>query len=89
MIFMCFLQLDRMEGKLNERVSKLQGCQERKLQLEENIQRFRPQLRDMKNTVEKYANSMTVKHIHLFLFILCFFHWFGCICDLNNNLHYS
>lgn len=52
-------ELDRMEGKLNENVSKLQGCQERKLQLEENIQRFRPQLRDMKNTLEKYTNSMT------------------------------
>eukprot|EP00064_Thunnus_orientalis_P004029 superscaffoldBa00000353_g4040 len=64
-------ELDRMEGKLNENVSKLQGCQERKLQLEENIQRFRPQLRDMKNTLEKYTNSMTVQHIHLFLFINC------------------
>ncbi|XP_069390973.1 structural maintenance of chromosomes protein 4 [Paralichthys olivaceus] len=52
-------ELDRMESKLNERVSKLQGCQERKLQLEENIQRLRMQLRDMKNTLEKYANSMT------------------------------
>uniref|UniRef100_A0A667XW49 Structural maintenance of chromosomes protein n=2 Tax=Myripristis murdjan TaxID=586833 RepID=A0A667XW49_9TELE len=40
-------------------VLKLQGCQERKLQLEENIQRLRPQLRDMKNTLEKYTNSMT------------------------------
>uniref|UniRef100_A0A4W6C1H7 Structural maintenance of chromosomes protein n=1 Tax=Lates calcarifer TaxID=8187 RepID=A0A4W6C1H7_LATCA len=52
-------ELDRMESKLNEKVSKLQGCQERKLQLEENIQRLRPELRDMKNTLEKYANSMT------------------------------
>ncbi|KAM7399221.1 hypothetical protein PAMP_018507 [Pampus punctatissimus] len=52
-------ELDRMESKLNEKVSKLQGCQERKLHLEENIQRFRPQLRDMKNTLEKYAKSMT------------------------------
>ncbi|KAI3354218.1 hypothetical protein L3Q82_018758 [Scortum barcoo] len=52
-------ELDRMESKLNEKVSKLQSCQERKLQLEENIQRLRPQLRDMKNTLEKYANSMT------------------------------
>ncbi|XP_058489020.1 structural maintenance of chromosomes protein 4 isoform X1 [Solea solea] len=52
-------ELDRMENKLNEKVMKLQGCQERKLQLEENIQRLRPQLRDMKNTLEKYANSMT------------------------------
>ncbi|XP_053278510.1 structural maintenance of chromosomes protein 4 isoform X1 [Pleuronectes platessa] len=52
-------ELDRMESKLSEKVSKLQGCQERKLQLEENIQRLRPQLRDMKNTLEKYAKSMT------------------------------
>lgn len=52
-------ELDRMESRLNEKVSKLQGCQERKLQLEENIQRLRPELRDMKNTLEKYANSMT------------------------------
>ncbi|KAM9853058.1 structural maintenance of chromosomes protein 4 [Aulostomus maculatus] len=61
-------ELDRMETKLNEKVSRLQGCQERKLQLEENIQRLRPQLRDMKNTLEKYANSMTSladQEIHL------------------------
>ena len=69
---MCSLQLDRMESKLNEKVSKLQGCQERRLQLEENIQRLQPQLRDMKNTLEKYANSMTVHQIHFFLFIYCF-----------------
>ncbi|TKS80947.1 Structural maintenance of chromosomes protein 4 [Collichthys lucidus] len=52
-------ELDRMESKLNEKVSKLQGCQEKRLQLEENIQRLQPQLRDMKNTLEKYAKSMT------------------------------
>uniref|UniRef100_A0A8D0A2S5 Structural maintenance of chromosomes protein n=2 Tax=Sander lucioperca TaxID=283035 RepID=A0A8D0A2S5_SANLU len=57
-IIVCFLQLDRMESKLNEKVLKLQGCQEKRLQLEENIQRLRPELRDMKNTLEKYANSM-------------------------------
>uniref|UniRef100_A0A8D0A5X9 Structural maintenance of chromosomes protein n=1 Tax=Sander lucioperca TaxID=283035 RepID=A0A8D0A5X9_SANLU len=51
-------ELDRMESKLNEKVLKLQGCQEKRLQLEENIQRLRPELRDMKNTLEKYANSM-------------------------------
>uniref|UniRef100_A0A8D3DZU1 Structural maintenance of chromosomes 4 n=1 Tax=Scophthalmus maximus TaxID=52904 RepID=A0A8D3DZU1_SCOMX len=37
------------------KVSTLQGCQERKLQIEENVQRLRPQLRDMKNTLEKYC----------------------------------
>ncbi|XP_061734094.1 LOW QUALITY PROTEIN: structural maintenance of chromosomes protein 4 [Nerophis ophidion] len=52
-------ELDCMERKLNEKASKLQGCQERKMQLEENVQRLRSQLRDMKNTLEKYANSMT------------------------------
>ncbi|XP_077468486.1 structural maintenance of chromosomes protein 4 [Stigmatopora argus] len=51
-------ELDHMESNLNENVTKLQGCQERKLQLEENVQRLRSQLRDMKNTLEKYANSM-------------------------------
>ncbi|XP_071783964.2 structural maintenance of chromosomes protein 4 isoform X1 [Centroberyx gerrardi] len=53
------VELDRMESNLNEKVLKLQGCQERKLQLEENVQRLRSQLRDMKNTLEKYTNSMT------------------------------
>ncbi|XP_031716571.1 structural maintenance of chromosomes protein 4 isoform X1 [Anarrhichthys ocellatus] len=52
-------ELDLMESKLNEKVSKLQDCQEKRLQLEESVQRLRPQLRDMKNTLEKYAKSMT------------------------------
>uniref|UniRef100_A0A3P8WMI5 Structural maintenance of chromosomes protein n=1 Tax=Cynoglossus semilaevis TaxID=244447 RepID=A0A3P8WMI5_CYNSE len=39
-------------------VSKCQ-CQEKKLQLEETVQRLQPQLRDMKNTLEKYTKSMT------------------------------
>lgn len=52
-------ELDRMEVKLNEKVVQLQGCQERKLQLEESVQHLRPQLRDMKNTLEKYSKSMT------------------------------
>ncbi|XP_055736380.1 structural maintenance of chromosomes protein 4 isoform X3 [Salvelinus fontinalis] len=51
-------ELDCMESKLNEKVVQLQGCQERKLQLEEKVQRLRLQLRDMKNTLEKYTNSM-------------------------------
>ncbi|XP_037533454.1 structural maintenance of chromosomes protein 4 [Nematolebias whitei] len=53
------VELDRMESKLNEKVSRLQSCQERKLQLEENVQRLQPQLREMKNTLEKYTNSMS------------------------------
>ncbi|KAJ3590816.1 hypothetical protein NHX12_008764 [Muraenolepis orangiensis] len=52
-------ELDRMEVKLNEKMEQLQGCQERKLQLEESVQQLRPQLRDMKNTLEKYSKSMT------------------------------
>lgn len=56
-----------MEKKLNEKVSKLQGCQEKKLQLEENVQRLQPQIREMRNTVEKYTNSMTVQHTAPFI----------------------
>nr|XP_057935119.1 structural maintenance of chromosomes protein 4 [Doryrhamphus excisus] len=52
-------ELDCMESNLNKKVSKLQGCQERKMHLEENVQRLRSQLRDMKNTLEKYTNSIT------------------------------
>uniref|UniRef100_A0A6Q2XVX0 Structural maintenance of chromosomes protein n=1 Tax=Esox lucius TaxID=8010 RepID=A0A6Q2XVX0_ESOLU len=43
---------------LSEKVVQLQGCQERKLQLEETVPRLRQQLREMKNTLEKYSNSM-------------------------------
>lgn len=50
-----------MESKLNEKVSKLHGCQEKKLQVEESVQRLQPQLREMKNTFEKYTNSITVR----------------------------
>ncbi|CAF97397.1 unnamed protein product, partial [Tetraodon nigroviridis] len=52
-------ELDCMEKKLNEKVSKLQGCQEKRLQLEESVQRLQPHIRDMRNTLEKYSNSMT------------------------------
>ncbi|KAM8853656.1 structural maintenance of chromosomes protein 4 isoform 1-T2 [Synchiropus picturatus] len=52
-------ELDRMEDKLKEKVAKLQGCQEKKLQLEESVQRLRPQLRDMTNTLEKFTKSIT------------------------------
>lgn len=65
-----FPQLDRMESKLNDKVSKLQGCQEKKLQLEEKVQRLQPQLRDMKNTLEKYVNSMTVPQSYLGFFFI-------------------
>ncbi|XP_033953366.1 structural maintenance of chromosomes protein 4 isoform X1 [Pseudochaenichthys georgianus] len=52
-------ELNRMESQLTEKVSKLQNCQEKRLQLEESVQRLRILLRDMKNTLEKYSNSMT------------------------------
>lgn len=70
MIFCVFFQLDRMESKLNDKVYKLQGCQEKKLQLEEKVQRVQPQLRDMKNTLEKYVNSMTVQQSYFFFFFI-------------------
>uniref|UniRef100_A0A8C5BY57 Structural maintenance of chromosomes 4 n=1 Tax=Gadus morhua TaxID=8049 RepID=A0A8C5BY57_GADMO len=44
---------------LQQKVVQLQGFQERKLQLEESVQGLRPQLREMKNTLEKYSKSMT------------------------------
>lgn len=54
-----------MESQLNEKVCRLQSCQENKLQLEESVQRLQPQLREMKNTLEKYTKSMTVGlHTH-------------------------
>lgn len=80
-----------MESKLNEKVSRLQSCQERKLQLEENIQRLQPQLRDMKNTLEKYTNSMSVTTLSTVLFrylLLIFtplvsqFSWPNVFCSL-------
>uniref|UniRef100_A0A3Q1IPH2 Structural maintenance of chromosomes protein 4 n=1 Tax=Anabas testudineus TaxID=64144 RepID=A0A3Q1IPH2_ANATE len=84
------VELDRMESKLNDKVLKLQGCQERRLQLEENIQRLRPQLRDMRNTLEKYSNSMTVQQTHLFPFMHCAsVSLIWPYCDLNNNFYYS
>ncbi|XP_010899218.2 structural maintenance of chromosomes protein 4 isoform X1 [Esox lucius] len=61
-------ELDRMEKTLSEKVVQLQGCQERKLQLEETVPRLRQQLREMKNTLEKYSNSMqslTEQEAHL------------------------
>lgn len=56
-----------MEKRLNEKVSTLQGCHEKKLQLEENVQRLQPQIRDMRNTLEKYTKSMTVRHASPFI----------------------
>uniref|UniRef100_A0A7N6BF86 Structural maintenance of chromosomes protein n=1 Tax=Anabas testudineus TaxID=64144 RepID=A0A7N6BF86_ANATE len=52
-------EVSQVEVSGGVHIKALQGCQERRLQLEENIQRLRPQLRDMRNTLEKYSNSMT------------------------------
>ncbi|XP_072525283.1 structural maintenance of chromosomes protein 4 isoform X2 [Salminus brasiliensis] len=51
-------QLDRMESSLNEKVVQLQGWQQRKQQLEEKVHKQRRELRDMKNTLEKYTASI-------------------------------
>uniref|UniRef100_A0A8B9LFU5 Structural maintenance of chromosomes protein 4 n=1 Tax=Astyanax mexicanus TaxID=7994 RepID=A0A8B9LFU5_ASTMX len=51
-------QLDRMESALNEKVVQLQGWQQRKQQLEEKVHKQRRELRDMKNTLEKYTASI-------------------------------
>ncbi|KAJ8368790.1 hypothetical protein SKAU_G00088180 [Synaphobranchus kaupii] len=61
-------ELDRMEGRLREQVGQLQSCQERRLQLEERVHRLGNELRNMKNTLEKYTASMqslTEQELHL------------------------
>ncbi|KAA0702502.1 Structural maintenance of chromosomes protein 4 [Triplophysa tibetana] len=51
-------QLDKMESALNKEMTQLQDWQQRKLQLEEKVHRSRCELRDMKNTLEKYSASI-------------------------------
>uniref|UniRef100_A0AAR2JAZ3 Structural maintenance of chromosomes protein n=1 Tax=Pygocentrus nattereri TaxID=42514 RepID=A0AAR2JAZ3_PYGNA len=61
-------QLDRMESSLKEKVVQLQDWQQRKQQLEEKVQKQRRELRDMKNTLEKYTasiQSLEEQEIHL------------------------
>ncbi|XP_036392385.1 structural maintenance of chromosomes protein 4 [Megalops cyprinoides] len=61
-------ELDKMESKLSEQVVQLQSCQEGKLQLEEKVHRLRKELRDMKNTLEKYnasIQSLSEQEVHL------------------------
>ncbi|KAJ8388658.1 hypothetical protein AAFF_G00130670 [Aldrovandia affinis] len=61
-------QLNAMEGKLREQMGQLQGCQERKLQLEDRVHGLRQELRDMKNTLEKYntsIRSLSEQELHL------------------------
>lgn len=61
-------QLDKMEKALNEKVVQLQSWQQRKQQLEENVLKQSKELRDMKNTLEKYTasiQSLQEQEIHL------------------------
>ncbi|XP_051718015.1 structural maintenance of chromosomes protein 4 [Ctenopharyngodon idella] len=61
-------QLDKMESALNKEVTQLQDWQQRKQQLEEKVHKARCELRDMKNTLEKYTatiQSLTEQELHL------------------------
>uniref|UniRef100_A0A8C2FLC9 Structural maintenance of chromosomes protein 4 n=1 Tax=Cyprinus carpio TaxID=7962 RepID=A0A8C2FLC9_CYPCA len=58
----------RMESDLNKELTQLQDWQQRKHQLEEKVHRARRELRDMKNTLEKYTatiQSLTEQELHL------------------------
>uniref|UniRef100_A0A671LMM2 SMC hinge domain-containing protein n=1 Tax=Sinocyclocheilus anshuiensis TaxID=1608454 RepID=A0A671LMM2_9TELE len=56
-------QLDKMESELNKELTQLQDWQQRKHQLEEKVHKARRELRDMKNTLEKYTASIQVRHL--------------------------
>ncbi|XP_016112055.1 structural maintenance of chromosomes protein 4 isoform X2 [Sinocyclocheilus grahami] len=61
-------QLDKMESELNKELTQLQDWQQRKHQLEEKVHKARRELRDMKNTLEKYTatiQSLTEQELHL------------------------
>ncbi|XP_039509913.1 structural maintenance of chromosomes protein 4 [Pimephales promelas] len=61
-------QLDKMESALSAEVTQLQDWQQRRQQLEEKVHTARSQLRDMKNTLEKYSatiQSLTEQELHL------------------------
>lgn len=61
-------QLDKMESDLNKEMAQLQDWQQRKLQLEEKVHKARCDLRDMKNTLEKYTasiQSLAEQELHL------------------------
>uniref|UniRef100_A0A673GGC0 Structural maintenance of chromosomes protein 4 n=1 Tax=Sinocyclocheilus rhinocerous TaxID=307959 RepID=A0A673GGC0_9TELE len=61
-------QLDKMESELNKELTQLQDWQQRKHQLEEKVHNARRELRDMKNTLEKYTatiQSLTEQELHL------------------------
>lgn len=50
-----------MERDLNKEVTQLQDWQQRKQQLEEKVHKARRELRDMKNTLEKYTATIQVR----------------------------
>lgn len=54
------VQLDKMESALNKELTQLQAWQQRKPQLEEKVHKARLELRDMKNTLEKYTATIQV-----------------------------
>uniref|UniRef100_A0A673HD82 Structural maintenance of chromosomes protein 4 n=1 Tax=Sinocyclocheilus rhinocerous TaxID=307959 RepID=A0A673HD82_9TELE len=56
-------QLDKMESDLNKELTQLQDWQQRKHQLEEKVHNARRELRDMKNTLEKYTATIQVRHL--------------------------
>uniref|UniRef100_A0AAY4E0C5 Structural maintenance of chromosomes protein n=1 Tax=Denticeps clupeoides TaxID=299321 RepID=A0AAY4E0C5_9TELE len=51
-------EITQEESRLKEKLVQRQGWQERRQQLEENVHRLRHELRDMKNTLEKYTASI-------------------------------
>uniref|UniRef100_A0A671LMI6 Structural maintenance of chromosomes protein n=1 Tax=Sinocyclocheilus anshuiensis TaxID=1608454 RepID=A0A671LMI6_9TELE len=62
------VSLDKMESELNKELTQLQDWQQRKHQLEEKVHKARRELRDMKNTLEKYTasiQSLTEQELHL------------------------
>uniref|UniRef100_A0A671LMG0 Structural maintenance of chromosomes protein n=1 Tax=Sinocyclocheilus anshuiensis TaxID=1608454 RepID=A0A671LMG0_9TELE len=59
-------QLDKMESELNKELTQLQDWQQRKHQLEEKVHKARRELRDMKNTLEKYTASIQIKDLEVY-----------------------
>ncbi|TRY89060.1 hypothetical protein DNTS_009788 [Danionella cerebrum] len=51
-------QLDKMEKALNMEVTQLQDGQKRQYELEDKVHKATQELRDMKNTLEKYTASI-------------------------------
>ncbi|XP_048121194.1 structural maintenance of chromosomes protein 4 [Alosa alosa] len=61
-------ELDGMESTLREKQRQRQDYQQQRQQLEEKVHRQRQQLRDMKNTLEKYTASiqgLAEQEVHL------------------------